>query len=274
MNVFWQHNDVHCGPQSGEEADPAPETVMEQSSFFLSLKSLRFQICLQDEQASAFCCSFKFFRFQKEKVRASARRPTGHRTGTAASCCRYLLCLHLQMDTWTILNRSARQKPDKYHRYVEFFTCGSPANTKWPHQMFALPTASVGQSRYQISTCHFFKQMTWERLIISLPEKKESKEHQHGGKQKRRGTCLIFWHTSCFVFSPSLSFECVCPTRCLKKEKEKCSCVDRLVNGCGHRGAASRLSFFFCQEGQCAMVADVQSPVPTAIHPVSHQQHQ
>ena len=94
MNVFSQHNDVHCGAQSGEEADPAPETVMEQSSFFLSLKSLRFQICLQDEQASAFCCSFKFFRFQKEKFehRQDDQQATGleQQRLVVVICCVYI----------------------------------------------------------------------------------------------------------------------------------------------------------------------------------------
>ena len=62
--------------------------------FFLSYKSLRFQICLQDEQASAFCCSFKFFRFQKEKFehRQDDQQATGleQQRLVVVICCVYI----------------------------------------------------------------------------------------------------------------------------------------------------------------------------------------
>ena len=62
--------------------------------FSLSYKSLRFQICLQDEQASAFCCSFKFFRFQKEKFehRQDDQQATGleQQRLVVVICCVYI----------------------------------------------------------------------------------------------------------------------------------------------------------------------------------------
>jgi hypothetical protein len=130
MNVFWQHNDVHCG--RGEEADPAPETVMEQSP--------RFQICLQDETSFCFLLLVQVLQVPAEET---TNRPPDWNSSVLLSLFAVYTSANGHLNDTLQIGSTA--KPSQMSRKRPIFTW------RFHLQHKCLPTAKCW-SRHQIGT--------------------------------------------------------------------------------------------------------------------------